>query len=172
MNYPRICYSKRDLLSIRCNVAISQYLPERLLRTAEHGLPASCIRPFNHAAIKTRNRKSSALCKTRLLGTNLPSLPKPLRAEDPKRPQAKEDSTPPAAAMAIPVKLRLLNVRSLKSKGALVHDQIISDNLDVFFLTETWMAPYSSDCVSETTPLTSRSFSLRGLINWVVASAS
>ena len=74
--------------------------------------------------------------------------------------------------MAIPVKLRLLNVRSLKSKGALVHDQIISDNLDVFFLTETWMAPYSSDCVSETTPLTSRSFSLCGLINWVVASAS
>ena len=148
MNYPRICFSKRDLLSIRCNVAISQYLPERLLRTVESRLPASCIRPFNHAA---RNRKSSELCKTRLLGTNLPSLPKPPRAVDTKRPRAADVAKPPLV-MAIPVKLRLLNVRSLKSKGALVHDQIVSDNLDVFFLTETWMTPYSSDCVSETTP--------------------
>lgn len=53
----------------------------------------------------------------------------------------------------IPIKLALLNIRSLANKSLLVNDIISSYNLDFMFLTETWLTEDSSATIlNETAP--------------------
>src|SRR4029434_2752726 len=50
------------------------------------------------------------------------------------------------------LKLGLINIRSLTSKGALINELITDNNIQILFLTETWLKPDEFLALNESTP--------------------
>ena len=50
------------------------------------------------------------------------------------------------------MKIMLINARSVKNKGCKLHDEIIDNDLDLFFITETWLSPYDTSAISDILP--------------------
>ncbi len=50
------------------------------------------------------------------------------------------------------IKLGSLNIRSLSTNALFVNDMITDHNLDVLYLTETWLKPDEYIILNESTP--------------------
>ena len=69
------------------------------------------------------------------------------------RPTILKDSVSSSPSVPIvPVILCLLNVRALKNKSFICQDLILSKNIDIFMITESWLGPGATASLTEASP--------------------